>query len=145
MKLLKKIPLKFNIYLLKELSSILFLSLGILTFILVLSRLGKIADLVINKGVGFKDIFALIAFSVRRTSRSPFPWLSFFQSSLCSRLSTENAIRATSKRCESQMLSGHSLRGLISPSGGSSIQMSCFPTAAACHGDTDHRDKEGIP
>ncbi|NLT22476.1 MAG: YjgP/YjgQ family permease [Syntrophorhabdus sp.] len=95
MKLLKKIPLKFNMYLLKELAGILFLSLGILTFILVLSRLGKIADLVINKGVGFKDIIALVAFSVPPYLTFTLP-MAFLLSVIVvlGRLSTENEILA---------------------------------------------------
>lgn len=95
MKLLKKIPLKFNIYLLKELTGILLLSLGILTFILVLSRLGKIADLVINKGVGFGDIFALVAFSVPPYLTFTLP-MAFLLSVIVvlGRLSTENEILA---------------------------------------------------
>ncbi|HOD74755.1 MAG TPA: LptF/LptG family permease, partial [Syntrophorhabdaceae bacterium] len=95
MKLLKKIPLKFNIYLLKELTGILLLSLGILTFILVLSRLGKIADLVINKGVGFTDIFALVAFSVPPYLTFTLP-MAFLLSVIVvlGRLSTENEILA---------------------------------------------------
>lgn len=93
MKLLKKIPFKFNIYLLKELLNILFLSLGILTFILVLSRLGKIADLVINKGVGIKDILALVAFSVPPYLTFTLP-MAFLLSVIVvlGRLSTENEI-----------------------------------------------------
>ena len=95
MKLLKKIPLKFNIYLLKELSYILLLSLGILTFILVLSRLGKIADLVINKGVGLKDIFFLVAFSIPPYLTFTLP-MAFLLSVIVvlGRLSTENEILA---------------------------------------------------
>ncbi len=109
MKLLKKIPLKFNIYLLKELSSILFLSLGILTFILVLSRLGKIADLIINKGVGFKDIFALIAFSVPPYLTFTLP-MAFLLSVIVvlGRLSTENEILVLKA-------SGVNLRWLFAP------------------------------
>lgn len=109
MKLLKKIPLKFNIYLLKELSSILFLSLGILTFILVLSRLGKIADLIINKGVGFRDIFALIAFSVPPYLTFTLP-MAFLLSVIVvlGRLSTENEILALKA-------SGVNLRWLFVP------------------------------
>ncbi len=93
MKLLKKIPLKFNIYLLKELSYILLLSLGILTFILVLSRLSKIADLVINKGVGLKDIFALVLFSIPPYLTFTLP-MAFLLSVIVvlGRLSTENEI-----------------------------------------------------
>ncbi len=95
MKLFRKIPLKFNIYLLKELSYILFLSLGILTFILVLSRLGKIADLVINKGVGLKDILFLVAFSIPPYLTFTLP-MAFLLSVIVvlGRLSTENEVLA---------------------------------------------------
>ena len=61
---------RFYLYLLKELTYILLLSLAILTFILVMSRLGKLTDLVINKGVGLMDIVLLIVYS------SP-PYLTF--------------------------------------------------------------------
>jgi lipopolysaccharide export system permease protein len=93
MKLFRKIPLKFNIYLLKELSHILLLSLGILTFILVLSRLGKIADLVINKGVGLRDIFFLVAFSIPPYLTFTLP-MAFLLSVIVvlGRLSTENEV-----------------------------------------------------
>lgn len=95
MKLLKKIILKFNLYLLKELSYILFLSLGILTFILVLSRLGKLADLVINKGVGISDIFFLIVFSIPPYLTFTLP-MAFLLSVIVvlGRLSTENEVLA---------------------------------------------------
>ncbi len=95
MKLFRKIPLKFNIYLLKELSYILFLSLGILTFILVLSRLGKIADLVINKGVGLRDILFLVAFSIPPYLTFTLP-MAFLLSVIVvlGRLSTENEVLA---------------------------------------------------
>ena len=63
MEILKKLRSQFNIYLLKELIITLLVSIGVLTFILVLSRLGKMADLVINKGVGFTDILLLIVYS----------------------------------------------------------------------------------
>jgi lipopolysaccharide export system permease protein len=63
MEILKKLYSQFNIYILKELIITLLVSLGVLTFILVLSRLGKMADLVINKGVGFADILLLIVYS----------------------------------------------------------------------------------
>ena len=109
MKLLKKFPLKFNIYLLKELSYILFLSLGILTFILVLSRLSKIADLVINKGVGIKDIFALVAFSIPPYLTFTLP-MAFLLSVIVvlGRLSTENEILALKA-------SGVNLKWLFAP------------------------------
>ncbi len=85
--------MKFNIYLLKELSYILLLSLGILTFILVLSRLGKIADLVINKGVGLKDVVFLIAFSIPPYLTFTLP-MAFLLSVIVvlGRLSTENEV-----------------------------------------------------
>jgi lipopolysaccharide export system permease protein len=63
MEILKKLRSQFNIYVLKELTITLLVSIGVLTFILVLSRLGKMADLVINKGVGFVDILLLIVYS----------------------------------------------------------------------------------
>lgn len=87
--------MKFNIYLLKELSYILLLSLGILTFILVLSRLGKIADLVINKGVGLKDILFLVAFSIPPYLTFTLP-MAFLLSVIVvlGRLSTENEVLA---------------------------------------------------
>ncbi len=93
MKLFRKIPLKFNIYLLKELSYILLLSLGILTFILVISRLGKIADLVINKGVGLRDILFLVAFSIPPYLTFTLP-MAFLLSVIVvlGRLSTENEV-----------------------------------------------------
>lgn len=95
MKLFRKIPLKFNIYLLKELSYILLLSLGILTFILVISRLGKIADLVINKGVGLKDILLLVSFSIPPYLTFTLP-MAFLLSVIVvlGRLSTENEVLA---------------------------------------------------
>jgi lipopolysaccharide export system permease protein len=53
---------RFHFYLFKELLLFFVLSLSVFTFILVLSRLGKMADLVINKGVNLKDIVLLIAY-----------------------------------------------------------------------------------
>ncbi len=70
MGIIKKINKRLYIYIFKEIFYILLLSLGIFTFILVLARIGKIADLVINKGVGLKDIVLLIVYS------SP-PYLTF--------------------------------------------------------------------
>ena len=109
MKLFRKIPLKFNIYLLKEISYILLLSLGILTFILVLSRLGKIADLVINKGVGLKDIAALVAFSIPPYLTFTLP-MAFLLSVIVvlGRLSTENEVLALKA-------SGVNLKWLLAP------------------------------
>ncbi len=48
-QILRAFNKKFHLYILKELSYILLLSLVILTFILVMSRLGKLTDLVITK------------------------------------------------------------------------------------------------
>ncbi|MBP1748422.1 MAG: permease YjgP/YjgQ family protein [Deltaproteobacteria bacterium] len=109
MKLFRKIPLKFNIYLLKELSYILLLSLGILTFILVLSRLGKIADLVINKGVGFKDILFLVIFSIPPYLTFTLP-MAFLLSVIVvlGRLSSENEVLALKA-------SGVNLKRLLTP------------------------------
>ncbi len=86
---------KLYIYLLKELLSLFLLSVGIFTFIMVLSRIGKIADLVINKGVEIKDILLLILYS------SP-PYLTFTMPMafllativVLGRLSSENEILA---------------------------------------------------
>src|SRR5512137_2301883 len=115
MKLFRKIPLKFNIYLLKELSYILLLSLGILTFILVLSKLGKIADLVINKGVGLKDIIFLITFSIPPYLTFTLP-MAFLLSVIVvlGRLSTENEILALKA-------SGVNLKWLLAPIAGVGI------------------------
>jgi lipopolysaccharide export system permease protein len=86
---------RFYLYLLKELSYIFFLSLGILTFIMVLSRLGKLADLVINKGVEIKDILLLIVYSSPPYLTFTLP-MAFLLSTIVvlGRLSTENEILA---------------------------------------------------
>lgn len=90
-KLLKK----FYLYLLKELTFIFCLAVGILTFILVLSRIGKIADLVINKGVALKDIILLIVYSASPYFTFTLP-MAFLLSTIVvlGRLSTENEILA---------------------------------------------------
>jgi lipopolysaccharide export system permease protein len=54
---------KFYFYFLKELLGLFALSVGIFTFIMVLSRLGKLTDLVINKGVDLSDIVLLVIYS----------------------------------------------------------------------------------
>lgn len=54
---------KFYFYFLKELLGLFALSVGIFTFIMVLSRLGKLTELVINKGVDVSDIVLLILYS----------------------------------------------------------------------------------
>lgn len=51
-------------YLLKEFLGLLFLSLGVLTFVMILGNLIKIADLVINKGVDIISVGKLFIFMV---------------------------------------------------------------------------------
>lgn len=86
---------KFHLYILKELSYILLLSLVILTFILVMSRLGKLTDLVINKGVELTDIVLLIVYSSPPYLTFTLP-MAFLLSTIVTlgRLSTENEILA---------------------------------------------------
>ncbi len=64
MELLRKLGSRFSLYILKELVITLFVSIGVLTFLLVLGRLGKMTELVINKGVGLADILFLILYSI---------------------------------------------------------------------------------
>jgi len=91
----RNISIRFNIYLLKELSSMFLLSLGILTFILVLGRIGKMVDLVINKGVDLKDIILLIVYSSPPYLMFTLP-MAFLLSTIVvlGRFSTENEILA---------------------------------------------------
>ncbi len=93
MEILKKLRSQFNIYILKELIITLLVSMGVLTFILVLSRLGKMADLVINKGVGFTDILLLIVYSTPPYLTFTLP-MAFLLSIIVvlGRLSSENEI-----------------------------------------------------
>jgi lipopolysaccharide export system permease protein len=93
MEILKKLSSQFNKYLLKELVVILLLSMGILTFILVLGRLGKMIDLIINKGVRFDDIFLLILYSASPYLTFTLP-MAFLLAVIVvlGRLSTENEI-----------------------------------------------------
>jgi len=86
---------KFYGYLWKELLSLFLLSVGIFTFILVLSRIGKIADLVVNRGVGITDILALIVYSSPAYLSFTLP-MAFLLSTIVSlgRLSSENEILA---------------------------------------------------
>jgi lipopolysaccharide export system permease protein len=86
---------RFYIYFLKELVVLFCLSLAVFTFILVVSRLGKITDLVINKGVDLKDIFLLIAYSSPPFFTFTLP-MAFLLSSVVvlGRLSSENEILA---------------------------------------------------
>jgi lipopolysaccharide export system permease protein len=95
MKVLARVHRRFYLYVMKELGSILLLSLGVLTFILVLSRLGKLTDLVINKGVDLKDIAFLIAYSSPPYLIFTLP-MSFLLATIVvlGRLSTENEILA---------------------------------------------------
>jgi lipopolysaccharide export system permease protein len=93
--IIDKINRKFYLYLLRELSYILLLSLAILTFILVMSRLGKLTDLVVNKGVNLKDIVLLIVYSSPPYLTFTFP-MAFLLSTIVvlGRFSTENEILA---------------------------------------------------
>ena len=71
------------------------LSLGILTFILVLGRIGKMVDLVINKGVDLKDIILLIVYSSPPYLMFTLP-MAFLLSTIVvlGRFSTENEVLA---------------------------------------------------
>jgi lipopolysaccharide export system permease protein len=91
----KELTKKFYIYLLKEISFIFLLSLGIFTFILVLGRIGQLADLVVNRGVDIKDILLLIAYSSPPYFTFTLP-MAFLLSTIVvlGRLSTENEILA---------------------------------------------------
>ncbi|MDR2018203.1 MAG: LptF/LptG family permease [Syntrophobacterales bacterium] len=94
-KFIRTLHRRFYIYLLKELIYVFLLSLGILTFILVLSRIGKLADLVINRGVEVKDIVLLIVYSSPPYLTFTLP-MAFLLSTIVilGRLSTENEILA---------------------------------------------------
>lgn len=83
--------------------------MGILTFILVLSRLGKLADLVVNKGVGFLDIFLLIVYSTPPYLTFTLP-MAFLLSTIVvlGRLSSENEILVLKS-------SGVDLKNLFTP------------------------------
>ena len=100
---------KLYTYLFSELVSIFFLSLLIFTFILVVSRLGRIADLVINKGVDLSDIAYLILFSFPAYLTFTFP-MAFLLATIVvlGRLSGENEILALKA-------SGIDLRYLLIP------------------------------
>ncbi|MGD0232196.1 MAG: LptF/LptG family permease [Syntrophorhabdales bacterium] len=86
---------RFYLYLLKELVLLFFISVAVFTFILVMSRLGKMADLVINKGVQPKDIVLLIAYSCPPFMTFTLP-MAFLLSVVVvlGRLSSENEILA---------------------------------------------------
>jgi lipopolysaccharide export system permease protein len=100
---------KFHLYLFKELLLFFFLSLSVFTFILVLSRLGKMADLVINKGVNVKDIVLLIVYLSPPFFTFTLP-MAFLLSAVVAlgRLSAENEILALKA-------SGVNLRSLFVP------------------------------
>lgn len=86
---------KIYLYILKEIFQILLLSIGVLTFIMVISRIGQLADLIINKGVEIEDIFLLIVYSSPPYLTFTLP-MSFLLSTIVvlGRLSTENEILA---------------------------------------------------
>src|SRR5271157_888948 len=100
---------KLYLYLLKELASLFFLSLFIFTFILVVSRLGRLADLVINKGVNLTDILLLVFYSFPAYLTFTFP-MAFLLSMIVvlGRLSSENEILALKAN-------GINLRSLLVP------------------------------
>ena len=100
---------RLYLYLLKELMSLFFLSLFIFTFILVVSRLGRLADLVINKGVNLTDILLLVLYSFPAYLTFTFP-MAFLLSMIVvlGRLSSENEILALKAN-------GINLRSLIVP------------------------------
>jgi lipopolysaccharide export system permease protein len=109
MRFLPLLNKKIYTYLLKELVALFALSVGIFTFIMVLSRIGKIADLVINKGVDVKDIVLLILYSSPPYLTFTLP-MAFLLSTIVvlGRLSTENEILALKA-------SGINLRCLFAP------------------------------
>lgn len=95
MKRVRLLRRRFYFYLLKEMVLLFFLSLAVFTFILVMSRLGKMADLVINKGVEPKDIILLIGYSCPPFLTFTLP-MAFLLSTVVvlGRLSSENEILA---------------------------------------------------
>lgn len=86
---------KIYAYVFKEILEILLLSLIVLTFIMVIGRIGQITDLIINKGVEIKDIVLLIVYSSPPYLTFTLP-MSFLLSTIVvlGRLSTENEILA---------------------------------------------------
>ncbi len=93
MKFIEKLQNRFYLYIFKELAYILCLALGILTFILIMSKMGRIADLVINKGVDLKDIILLIVYSSPPFLTFTLP-MAFLLSTIVvlGRLSAENEV-----------------------------------------------------
>lgn len=80
-------------YVLKELFYLFSLSLFLLTFILVIGRIRKLTDLIINKGVEIQDIFLLLLYSSPPSLTFTLP-MSFLLSAIVvlGRLSSENEI-----------------------------------------------------
>lgn len=111
---------RLYIYLLKEMTYLFLLSLVILTFIMVMSRIGRLTDFIINRGVELKDILLLILYS------SP-PFLTFTLSMafllstivVFGRLSAENEILALKAN-------GINLKWLILPVGIFGLFITCF-------------------
>jgi lipopolysaccharide export system permease protein len=95
MKFIEKLQNRFYIYIFKELAYILCLALGILTFILIMSKMGRITDLVINKGVDLIDIILLIIYSSPPFLTFTLP-MAFLLSTIVvlGRLSAENEMLA---------------------------------------------------
>jgi len=100
---------RFHLYLLNELCLLFLVALAVFTFILVVSRLGKMADLIINRGVDLKDILLLIAYSCPPLLTFTLP-MAFLLASVVTlgRLSSENEILALKA-------SGVNLRSLFVP------------------------------
>ena len=95
MNLFRKPFQRFYLYLSKELIYIFCLALGVLTFIMILSRIGRLADLIINKGVDLSDVISLIVYSSPPFLTFTLP-MAFLLSTIVvlGRLSTENEILA---------------------------------------------------
>jgi len=93
MTIVNKLNKRLYIYIFKEILYILLLSLAILTFILVLARIGKLTDLIVNKGVELKDIVLLIVYSSPPYLTFTLP-MSFLLATIVvlGRLSSENEI-----------------------------------------------------
>ena len=120
MEILRKLRFRFSLYLLKELIITLIVSMGVLTFLLVLSRLGKMAELVVNKGVGLSDILFLIAYSVPPYLTFTLP-MAFLLSTIVvlGRLSSENEILILKS-------SGVDLKNLFGPIAALAIIIACI-------------------
>ena len=96
-------------YFLKEFVGPLFLALGVLTFVMILGNLIKIADLVINRGVDIFSVSKLFLFMIPALIKYTLP-ISCLAAVLLSlgRLSSDNEIIAI-------RASGINLFSLISP------------------------------